>query len=258
MENQLKYLTHQDTIMLDQAARLLVEKSQNNTGKSRKKRFGLFSWVLGWGVYSNLRNIQAIKANVACLQEQNVLQEKQIIELAHYLNVTYSHVTTNRQVIHELQIKMATIEKTLLSTIGEIRYKKYVSLVLVDIQLNIAKLTLGILSLQENIGVIFKYMRVLSSRKLNPLIIPPDLLQQVLIHVKEDMKRNPRLSLPEHPNVNIWNYYTTIKITPIMMQDFLLVILTIPLIDQSLEMDLYKVYNLQALHPELKIQFKYE
>ena len=72
------------------------------------------------------------------------------------------------------------------------------------------------------------------------------------------MKRNPRLSLPENPNVNIWNYYTTTKMTPIMMQDFLLVILTIPPIDQRLEMDLYKVYNLPALHPELKLQFKYE
>ena len=108
LKNQLKYLTYQDAIMLDQAARLLEEKSQNNTGKSRKKRFGLFSWILGWGVYSNLRNIQAIKTNVACLQEQNVLQEKQIIELAHYLNVTYSHVTTNWHAINELQIKMAT------------------------------------------------------------------------------------------------------------------------------------------------------
>ena len=134
LENQLKYLTHQDAIMLGLAARLLEEKSQNNTGKTRKKkRFGLFSWILGWGVYSNLRNIQAIKANVTCLQEQNVLQEKQITELAHYLNVTYNHVTTNQHAIKELHIKMATIEKTLLSTTGEIRYMKYVSLVLVDI-----------------------------------------------------------------------------------------------------------------------------
>ena len=38
------------------------------------------------------------------------------------------------------------------------------------------------------------------------------------------------------------------------MDDFLLIILTIPLTDQSLEMDLYKVYNLQALHPKLKIR----
>ena len=42
------------------------------------------------------------------------------------------------------------------------------------------------------------------------------------------------------------------------MDDFLLIILTIPLMDQSLEMNLYKVYNLPALHPELKVEFTYE
>ena len=42
------------------------------------------------------------------------------------------------------------------------------------------------------------------------------------------------------------------------MDDFLLIILTIPLKDQSLEMNLYKVYNLPALHPGLKVEFTYE
>ena len=42
------------------------------------------------------------------------------------------------------------------------------------------------------------------------------------------------------------------------MDDFLLIILTIPLTDQSLEMNLYKVYNLPALHPKLKVEFTYE
>ena len=42
------------------------------------------------------------------------------------------------------------------------------------------------------------------------------------------------------------------------MDDFLLTILTIPLTDQSLEMDLYKVYYLPALHPKPKIEFTYQ
>ena len=41
------------------------------------------------------------------------------------------------------------------------------------------------------------------------------------------------------------------------MDDFLLIILTVPLMDKSLQMDLYKVHNLPALHPEYKIQFTY-
>ena len=71
------------------------------------------------------------------------------------------------------------------------------------------------------------------------------------------MHRNPRLKLPEDPNLNIWNYYTIMKITPMVMDDFLLILLTIPLTDQSLEMDLYKIYNLPTLHPKLK-EFTYQ
>ena len=102
---------------------------------------------------------------------------------------------------------------------------------------------------------IYEYLRVLSSRQVNSLIIPPDSLRKVLAQVKEDMKRNPRLQLPEDPNINIWNYYSIMKVAPIVMYDFLLIILAIPLTDQSLEMDLYKIYNLPALHPKLKVGF---
>ena len=42
------------------------------------------------------------------------------------------------------------------------------------------------------------------------------------------------------------------------MDDFLLILLTIPLTDQSLEMGLYKIYNLPILHPKLKIEFTYQ
>ena len=37
-----------------------------------------------------------------------------------------------------------------------------------------------------------------------------------------------------------------------------MVILTIPLIDSSLDVNLYKVYNLPMLHPQLQIQVEYQ
>ena len=82
-------------------------------------------------------------------------------------------------------------------------------------------------------------------------------MQLVLAQAKEDMKRNTQLTLPEDPNVNIWNRYSIMKVTPIIMKNFLLVILTIPLAHQSLVMNLYKVHNLPALHPKLHVQFQY-
>ena len=185
------------------------------------------------------------------------MQQDQIIELSHYLNITYGHVSSNRQAITNLQVRMAEINKTLVAALSNIKFIKYTVAIVNDIRIELAKLTLGIMSLEQNVNVIYQYISVLSSRQVNLLIIPPDSLKKVLARVKDDMKRNPRLMLLEDPNVNIWNYYT-MKITPLVMDDFLLIILTIPLMDQFLEMDLYKVYNLPALYPKLKIEFTYQ
>ena len=117
---------------------------------------------------------------------------------------------------------------------------KYTVAIINDIRINLAKLTLGIMTLDQNVNAVYEYLRVLSTRQVNPLIIPLDTLRKVLAKVKKDMNRNPRLKLPEDPDLNIWNYYTIMKITPVVMDDFLLILLTIPLTDQSIEMDLYR------------------
>ena len=212
---------------------------------------------MGWGI-GHLTSFRAIKNNIRTLQLQNRLQEDQILELAHYLNITYAHVSTNRYAITNLQVQLAQLNKTLIATLKDAKFIKYTIAVITDVMIILAKLTLGVMSLQQNVNAVYEYLRVLSSKQVNPLIIPPDALRGVLAQIKDDMKRNPRLQLPEDPNINIWNYYPIMKITPIVMDDFLLIILTIPLTDQSLEMDLYKIYNLPAFHPELKVEFTYE
>ena len=146
----------------------------------------------------------------------------------------------------------------MIATLEDAKFIKYTVAVITDVRIILAKLTLGVMSLQQNVNAIYEYLRVLSSKQVNPLIILPDALRGVLAQIKDDLKRNPRLQLPEDPNINIWNYYPIMKITPIVMDDFLLIILTIPLTDQSLEMNLCKIYNLPALHPELKVEFTYE
>ena len=41
------------------------------------------------------------------------------------------------------------------------------------------------------------------------------------------MRTNPRLEIPDDPDRNIWAYISIMKVTPVIMDDFLLVILTI-------------------------------
>ena len=251
-------LTEEDILMLKQADELIKTKFLNQTTKHKRiKRFGLAGWIMGWGL-GYFTSLRTIKDNIRTLQKQNQLQQSQIIELAHYLNITYAHVSTNRYAINNLQVQLAQVNQTLMNTMKAVQFLRYTVVVITDVRIILSKLTLGVMGLQQNVKAIYEYLRVLSSKQVNPLLIPPDALREVLAHIKDDMKRNPRLQLPEDPNVNIWNYYPIMKITPVVMDDFLLIILTIPLTDQSLEMNLYKVYNLPALHPELKVEFTYE
>ena len=256
--NQRGGLTKEDMLMLKQADELIKTKFLNQTTTNkRNKRFGLSGWIMGWGL-GYFTSFRTIKDSIRTLQMQNKLQQNQIIELSHYLNITYAHVSTNRYAINNLQVQLAQVNQSLMVTMKAIQFLRYTVIVITDVRIILSKLTLGVMGLQQNVKAIYEYLRVLSSKQVNPLLIPPDALRGVLAHIKDDMKRNPRLQLPEDPNVNIWNYYPIMKITPIVMDDFLLIILTIPLTDQSLEMNLYKVYNLPALHPELKVEFTYE
>ena len=105
MAHQMKYLSPDDIEMLRQGNKIIQKRylKVNNT-KHQTKRFGLATWILGWGVYRNVHNLMAIKRNIQSLYDKSILQEKQIIELTHYLNVTYGHVRTNRLVINDLNI----------------------------------------------------------------------------------------------------------------------------------------------------------
>ena len=199
--------------MIEEIDKWLSMQYSQTSSPRRDKRFSLGTWVLGWGLYRTYSTIRHINDNIRTLQEQNLLQQDQIIELSHYLNITYGHVSSNMYAITNLQVRMAEINKTLITTLSDIKFLKYTVAIVNDIRINLAKLTLGIMSLEQNVNAVYEYLRVLSTRQVNPLIIPPDTLRKVLAKVKEDMNRNPRLKLPEDPNLNIWNYYTIMKIT---------------------------------------------
>ena len=112
-------------------------------------------------------------------------------------------------------------------------------------------------ALRGDVDSLYEYMRALASQELNPIITPPDILKRILHRIMEDVKYNARLRLCKDPETNIWSYYETVKLTPIVLQDYLMLILTIPLIDQSLQVNLYKVHNLPMLHPTLNVHAQY-
>ena len=70
---------------------------------------------LGWGVYSNKRQIDKIKKNIRKLQDQNILQAKQIDELARYMNLTMERVRQHDQKLYELEVELVQLRSSLVS-----------------------------------------------------------------------------------------------------------------------------------------------
>ena len=83
-EVYMRDLTDEDVRMLNQIVKLLDTWYLNGIIKvMRGKRFGLASWVMGWGFLQTYKSIKTIKDNIRTLQEQNILKQDQIIELTH-------------------------------------------------------------------------------------------------------------------------------------------------------------------------------
>ena len=155
---QIKDLTDEDIRMIRQVIQLLNTQYLNETTKTiRRKGFGLASWIMGWGFLQTYCSLKAIKDNIRLLQEQNLLQQNQIIELSHYLNITYGHVSSNRYAITNLQVRMAEVNKTLIAALSDVKFVKYSVAIINDIRIILAKLILGVVSLEQNVNATYEY-----------------------------------------------------------------------------------------------------
>ena len=223
----------------------------------RVKRFGVMSWVLGWGVYSNYKQIETLKENVQTLYDQNLLQEQQIQYLAQYLNLTATRVQLHDKMLYNIQVRLNQLNFSVAALQDLVQYTIYSNNMLFDANIVSNRLITGLIVLRNNVEQIYKYLRVIASQEVDPIMIPPPPLRELLAEVEKEMVHNLRLELPYNIDTDIYKYYTVMKITPVVVGDVMAMLLTIPLIDKSLKMNVYKVHNLPALDPELKVASEY-
>ena len=245
--------------VLDSMLKQVEEKypDLNNKVLKRHKRFGIMSWIMGWGVYSNWRQIRSIKKNIKKLYEQNLLQEQQIQDLAHYLNLTATRVQLHDKMLYNIQARLNRVDHSIGALNDIVTFNWVSNNMILDAHTIVNRLITGLIVLRNNVERIYRYLNVIASHEVNPVMIPPPPLRKLLAEVQEEMKSNPRLMLPYDPQTEIYKFYEVMKITPVVVEDVLSMLLTIPLIDRSLQMNLYKVHNLPALHTKLGVAAEY-
>ena len=127
------------------------------------KRVGIFTWILGWGVFSNARNIAKIKDNIHTLQKQNQLQDKQIKQLANFLNLTMHQVDKHNKMLYEVDIKMSIMNKTIQHIMWNLDAMRYETNLLHYFQNKLYRVYTYLNALQLDTESLFEYMRALAS-----------------------------------------------------------------------------------------------
>ena len=218
----------------------------------RTKRFGIMSWIMGWGVYSNWR-----QRNIRKLYKQNLLQEQQIQDLALYLNLIATRVQLHGKMLYNIQVRLTKIDHSIRNLQDIVTFNWISNNLLLDANVVVNKLITGLIVLRNNVERIYRYLNVIASQEVNPVMIPPPPLRELLAEVQGEMKQNPRLELAYDPQTEIYKFYEVMKITLVVVEDVLSMLLTILLIDKSLQMNVYRVHNLPALQTKLGVAAEY-
>ena len=158
---------------------------------SHMKRVGIFTWILGLGIFLNARNIAKIKDNIHALQKQNQLQDKQIKQLAHCLNLTMHQVDKHNKMLYEMDTKMTIMNKTIQHILWNLDAIQYETNLLHFFQNKLYRVYTSLYALQLDTESLFKYMRALASQELNPMIIPPDILKNILHRIEQILNHMP-------------------------------------------------------------------
>ena len=250
---ETKYLTQ---LLTELAAWDLI---RNDT--HRDKRFIPLFASIGAAIGSivNAGQIKKIKENIAILRDATILQDQQIRELARYADLTAARVRLHDTQIYRLQYRLLIVEDGIREMIDVTNFQVYTSYHVNIAQAILSRLQTGSVRIENNIDKIFEYLRIMSNHKATSAVIPPVALRRLLIRIENRMHASPRLRLPYDPRAReIWKYYSVIKVTPIVMDRMLVILMTIPVLDKRLELNIYQVHSLPAIPPAQEIESLYQ
>ena len=56
----------------------------------------------------------------------------------------------------------------------------------------------------------------------------------------------------------LWKYYDNLRVYPVLTDNMLLILLTIPILDTTLELNIYRVHNLPVIPPGNQLATTYQ
>ena len=249
-----------DRVMTKQARRL-----SGATPRSRRRKRWLLSVFNTVALWRGSKAISKLKSKVNALIDQNELQEEQIQELAVGIKQTNLEVQVNRDVIRGLDVRLVETNRVLQEyweiigkNLGMLQVNIFFTHYALQLVSHFARVQSAMQGVALEMSRFAEDLRSLSDGVLTPVALPPGKLRRYLIQVKSNLRPYPRLTLPGDPEQSIWDYYSLIRLKTFVTGTYLTTVMGVPLVERTGMVNVYRVHNLPAFHPELKVQFTYE
>ena len=177
------------------------------------------------------------------------------------MNLTATRVRLHDKQIYNLQVRMMRLEQGLQEMTDTTNFHIYASHQINMAQAAVFRLQLGLGTAEANIEKIFEYLWVMAMQKASPAVISPVALRDLVKRIRAKLKPNPRLSLPYDPDTaygrTIEVLDRVMKITPVVIDKLLVILLTLPILDSTLELNVYRAHNLPAIPPGHEVAATY-
>ena len=205
-------------------------------GKALSVLFGTVSESDLDAIQTNVQKLAANQKDIVHVLEQSL----------SILNVSKLQIKENRLTINKLLISLHAVddkfqrvtqalEKEILKLEDFIQFYIQINLIAEQVQQMIQKalFALNHLSLQLN---------MLSLGHLSPSLVTPDNLRSILKKIQVNLP--PTLALPKHIDTQLWEFYKFLTCSTIFDKDRILIVVSIPLIDQSELYEIFRPHNL--------------
>lgn len=220
-------------------------KTSRNRGKRSVLPFigQAMNFLFGTITETDLDNINRNIRDLAENQENIIHNLEQSLTV---LNLTRVQVRENRRAIMDLIICVQKLDSKILKLkeMFQQRFKRLEQFVNTYFQFKlildeIRQTSQNAVTYLENIK---SELDMLSLNHLATSIISPTNLRNLLLTVKQQLPHS--FMLPVDPLIDIWYYYNTLFCDTYLDKDKILIILTLPLLNNKDKFEIYKIHNL--------------
>ena len=233
------------------------------SNKVQRKRRSLLPWagrILSglFGVVSE-EQLQVVLQQIQSLASNQADIVHDIEDQVSLINVTRVELGENRHAINTLIEVTRELKNRMGDTTGQIvntllPFKQFVVTYL-QIQLHLGELRDFLSRATTYITRVEMKLNQLSLGHLSPAILPPNQLQMMLLAVRN--KIPARLMLPGDPITQLWYYYTRLHCSAIVHANKLVVLVNLPLLDSSGQLEIYTIVNMPVPYPSTNLTAVY-